>query len=97
MKNENLMKLLAAIGGAVALLEAIIGIGDKRLDISKIIPIVIAIILAVIVLLTIISPEKYIPLKWMVYVILGIVMIIFGSLTGGILVLVAGFVGYTER
>jgi len=97
MKNENIIKLLAATGGAVTLIEAIIGIGEKRLDISKIIPIVVAIILAIIVLITIISPEKYISLKWMVYAILGIAMIIYGSLTGGILVLIAGFVGYTER
>ena len=42
-------------------------------------------------------PEKYIPIKWMVYVVLGITMIAYSSLVGGILVLVAGFVGYTER
>ena len=39
----------------------------------------------------------HIPIKWMVYVVLGITMITYSSLVGGVLVLVAGFVGYTER
>ena len=97
MRNESIMKLLAAIGGAIALIEAIVGFEEKRLDNSKIISIIIAIILAAIVLLIMIAPEKHIPIKWMVYVVLGITMIAYSSLVGGILVLVAGFVGYTER
>jgi hypothetical protein len=36
-------------------------------------------------------------MNWLLFVGLGIVIIIFSSLAGGILILVAGFIGYTER
>lgn len=97
MTNENIMRLLAALGGVVALIEAIMVIGEKNLDNTKIISLIIAITLAVLALVTVLTPEKHVPYKWMIFVVLGIVMIAYSSLTGGILVLVAGFVGYTER
>ncbi len=97
MRNEDLMRLLAALGGVIALIEAILGFGDKRLENVKVITLVIGIILAVIILLSVISPNKPIPMNWIVYVVLGVVMIVYTSTIGGILVLIAGFVGYTER
>jgi hypothetical protein len=97
MRNEDLMRLLAGLGGLITLIEAIIGFGDKRLENVKVITLVIGIILAVIILLSVISPNKPIPMNWIIYVVLGIVMIIYISTIGGILVLIAGFVGYTER
>ncbi|MCK4687169.1 MAG: hypothetical protein KAT66_03505 [Candidatus Lokiarchaeota archaeon] len=97
MRNEDLMRLLAALGGVLALIEAILDFGDKRLENVKVITLVIGIILAVIILLSVISPNKPIPMNWIVYVVLGVVMIVYTSTIGGILVLIAGFVGYTER
>ncbi len=97
MRIEDLMRLLAALGGVIALIEAILGFGDKRLENVKVIILVIGIILAVIILLSIISPNKPIPMNWIVYVVLGVVMIVYTSTIGGILVLIAGFVGYTEK
>ncbi|MFX0043528.1 MAG: hypothetical protein ACFE8L_11505 [Candidatus Hodarchaeota archaeon] len=97
MRNEDLMRLLAGLGGVITLIEAILGFGDKRLENVKVITLVIGIILAVIILLSVISPNKPIPMNWIIYVVLGIVMIIYISTIGGILVLIAGFVGYTER
>ncbi len=96
MRNEDLMRLLAALGGVIALIEAILGFGDKRLENVKVITLVIGIILAVIILLSVISPNKPIPMNWIGYVVLGVVMIVYTSTIGGILVLIAGFVGYTE-
>jgi len=96
MRNEDLMRLLAALGGVIALIEAILGFGDKRLENVKVITLVIGIILAMIILLSVISPNKPIPMNWIVYVVLGVVMIVYTSTIGGILVLIAGFVGYTE-
>lgn len=97
MRNEDLMRLLAALGGVLALIEAILDFGDKKLENVKVITLVIGIILAVIILLSVISPNKPIPMNWIVYVVLGVVMIVYTSTIGGILVLIAGFVGYTER
>ena len=97
LHNEDLMKLLAVLGGVIGLIEAILGFDDRNLDTTRIILLVISIILAVIILLSIIVPHKFVELNWIICVVIGIVMIIYTSLIGGILVLIAGFVGYTER
>ncbi|KKM67451.1 hypothetical protein LCGC14_1470980 [marine sediment metagenome] len=97
MRNEELMKLLAALGGVFALIEVILGLEGKKLDNIDVTSFVIALILAIIVLASVISPDKPIPLNWMIFVIIGIIMIVYSSLIGGVLVLLAGFVGYTER
>ena len=97
MRNEELMKLLAVLGAAISLIEAILGFDDKNLDASRIIILVLSIVLAVIILLSVIIPHKFVELNWIICVVIGIVMIIYTSLIGGILVLIAGFVGYTER
>ncbi|MBA7682575.1 hypothetical protein ES703_90927 [subsurface metagenome] len=97
MQNQDIMKLLAGLGGIISLIDALLGFDDKNLDSSKIILLVLSIILAAIVLLSIIIPHKFVELNWIICVVIGIIMIIYTSLVGGILVLVAGFVGYTER
>jgi uncharacterized membrane protein YccC len=97
MQNEDIMKLLAALGSIISLIEAILGFDDRNLDASKIILLVLAIVLAAIILVSIIVPHKFVNLNWIICVVIGIVMIVYTSLVGGILVLVAGFVGYTER
>ncbi|MFX0058649.1 MAG: hypothetical protein ACFE85_14595 [Candidatus Hodarchaeota archaeon] len=97
MRNEDLMRLLAGIGGGVALIEAILGFNERNLDSTRIITVVIGIVLAVLVLLAVIRPDNPVPLNWILLVVIGIIMIIFSSLAGGILTLVAGFIGYTEK
>jgi len=97
MREEDLMRLLAGIGGAITLIETILGVNERNIDTSRVILIVISIILAVIVLLSVIRPGNPVPMNWLLFVGLGIVLIIFSSLAGGILILVAGFIGYTER
>ncbi|MBA7583330.1 MAG: hypothetical protein CEE42_15060 [Promethearchaeota archaeon Loki_b31] len=97
MREEDLMKLLAGIGGVITLIETLLGFNEKNIDTSKVILIVISIILAVIVLLSVIRPGNPVPMNWLLFVGVGIVLIIFSSLAGGILILVAGFIGYTER
>ena len=97
MKEVDIMRLLAGIGGAITLIETILGINERNVDTSKIISIVISIVLAVIVILSVIRPGNPVPMNWLLYVGLGIVIIIFSSLAGGILILVAGFIGYTVK
>ncbi len=91
------MRLLAGIGGAITLIETIFGINDRNVDPSKVISIVVSIVLAVIILLSVLRPSDPVPMNWLLYIGLGIVILIFSSLAGGILILVAGFIGYTER
>ena len=97
MREEDLMRLLAGIGGAITLIETILGINERNVDSSRVISIVISIILAVIILLSVIRPGDPVPMNWLLLVGLSIVIIIFSSLAGGILILVAGFIGYAEK
>jgi len=97
MREEELMRLLAGIGGAITLIETILGINERNVDSSRVISIVISIILAVLVLLSVARPGNPVPMNWLLFVGIGIVIIIFSSLVGGILVLVAGFIGYAEK
>ena len=97
MREEDLMRLLAGIGGAITLIETILGINERNVDMSKVILIITSIILAVIVLLSVIRPGNPVPMNWLLFVGLGIVIIIFSSLAGGILILVAGFIGYSKK
>jgi len=90
MREEDLIRLLAGIGGAITLIETILGFNERNVDVSKVISIVISIILSVIVLLSVLRPGNPVPMNWLLYVGLGIVIIIFSSLAGGILILVAG-------
>ena len=97
MREEDLMRLLGGLGGAITLIETILGINERNVDTSHVISIIVAITLAVIILLSVIRPGDPVPMNWLLFVGLGIIIIIFSSLAGGILILVAGFIGYTER
>ena len=97
MREEDLMRLLAGIGGAITLIETILGINERNVDTSKVILIITSIILAVIVLLSVTRPGNPVPINWLLFVGLGIVIIIFSSLASGILILVAGFIGYSKK
>jgi hypothetical protein len=97
MQNEDIMKLLAVLGAVIAVIEGILGFDNRNLGATQVILLVLSIILATIILLSVIIPHKFIELNWIICVIIGIVMIIYTSLIGGVLILLAGFVGYTER
>ncbi len=97
MRNEELMKLLAVLGGVIAIIEAILGFNERNIESTRIILLVISIILGAIIFLSVIIPHKFVELNWIICVVIGILMIIYTSQIGGILILIAGFVGYTER
>ena len=97
MRELELMRLLAGLGGVITLIETLLGVNASHFDTSKAMIIVISIVLAVIILLSVLRPGNPVPMNWLLFVGLGIIIIIFSSLAGGILILVAGFIGYTEK
>jgi hypothetical protein len=97
MREEDLMRLLAGIGGVITLIETSLGFNERNYDTSKVILLIVSIILAIIILLSVLRPGNPVPMNWLLFVGLGIIIIIFSSLAGGILILVAGFIGYTEK
>ncbi|GAJ17094.1 unnamed protein product, partial [marine sediment metagenome] len=68
MREEDLMKLLAGIGGAIVLIETILGFNERNVDTSKVMLVVISIILSVIVLLSVLRPGNPVPMNWLLFV-----------------------------
>jgi hypothetical protein len=97
MREEDLMRLLGGLGGVITLIETIISFNGRRIDYSYVILLVVSIVLSVVILLSVIKPGDPIPLNWLLFVGIGIITIIFSSLAGGILTLIAGFIGYTNK
>ncbi|NHJ21550.1 MAG: hypothetical protein EAX91_11445 [Candidatus Lokiarchaeota archaeon] len=97
MREEDLMRLLGGLGGVITLIETIISFNVRRVDYSYVILLVVSIVLSVVILLSVIKPGDPIPLNWLLFVGIGIITIIFSSLAGGILTLIAGFIGYTDK
>lgn len=97
MREEDLMRLLGGLGGLITLIETIISLNVRMIDYSHVILLVVSIVLSVVILLSVIKPGDPIPLNWLLFVGIGIITIIFSSLAGGILTLIAGFIGYTDK
>ena len=90
---EDFVKLLAILGGIIAIIEAIFslfGRSVQRYYNLGWIAAIIAIIFGILVLFSVFKPDNPIPYNWIYLIVFGIVIIICGSLIGGILVLIAG-------
>ena len=90
---EDLVKLLAILGGIITIIEAILFFGGR--SVQKYyhlgwIAAIIAIIFGILVLFSVFKPDNPIPYNWIYLIVFGIVIIVCGSLIGGILVLIAG-------
>ena len=90
---EDIVKLLALLGGIITIIEAIFslfGRSVQRYYNLGWIAAIIAIIYGILVLFSVFKPDNPIPYNWIYLIVFGIVIIICGSLIGGILVLIAG-------
>ncbi len=100
-KRYDVMKILAIIGGILALLESILSLVGRAFTVlihpaGMIVSAIVGIILGLVVILACVKPENPIPFNAILFLILGILIIIFSSLIGGILVLVAGILGLVD-
>ena len=90
---EDAVKLLAILGGIIAIIEAIFSLfgrsAQKYYNLGWI-GAIIAIIFGILVLFSVFKPDNPIPYNWIYLIVFGIVIIVCGSLIGGILVLIAG-------
>ena len=90
---EDIVRLLAILGGIIAIIEAIItviGVRIYRTFYYHWILGIFALIFAILVLLATFRPDNPIPYHWIILIIFGILLIVCGSLIGGVLVLVGG-------
>lgn len=95
------MKILALIGGILALLESILSLAGASFSVfigigGYIVAAIIGIILGLVVILACVKPENPIPFNAVLFLLLGILIIVFSSLIGGILVLIAGILGLVK-
>lgn len=90
-KSDKVMCFVAIVGGIVALVESLLHmIGFLEFWSFGIIYEIIALVLALLAILLGIKPIHYTPTFLTVF---GILIIIFGSWIGGIIVLLAGILG----
>ncbi|MBY8981938.1 MAG: hypothetical protein KGD57_03255 [Candidatus Lokiarchaeota archaeon] len=93
--TEKIIYVLALVGSIIAIFEAAIGLA--RIDISNLdssfVFHIVAIIIALLALLSIVKPDDPIPYNWIVLFIFSILLIIFRSFAGGIIMLVASILG----
>ena len=90
---EDLVKLLAILGGIITIIEAIfslVGRSVQKYYNFGCVAAIIAIIFGILVLFSVFKPDNPIPYNWIYLIVFGIVIIVCGSLIGGILVLIAG-------
>ncbi|MFO8018207.1 MAG: hypothetical protein R6U96_06190 [Promethearchaeia archaeon] len=93
MDENDIAKILIIIGGLVGLIEAIMALVGNPLVSGGwlgvgIISQIIALIISAAILFSCFRPGDPIPYSAIVELILGILLIIFGSLIGGILVII---------
>jgi len=99
-KYDQIMKILAILGGIIALIDALLSFFGSSFSSGYwghqfSIPFaIIAIILAILVILSVVQPGKPLPFTGIVLLIMGILIIIFGSWIGGVLVIIAGILGF---
>ena len=95
MENDRIMYWLALIGAIIGIIQAVIGFFWAGW--LGVIGSILALIIALIILLATLKPDNPIPFSGLVLLILGILLLIFGSFIGGILVIVAGIIGLVTK
>jgi hypothetical protein len=94
-KFEQIMKILTIIGGIVAIIEGIWQFFAPAWVAFWHVPYLNAIVLLILGILALLTglKGKPIPFTWVMLLILGILILIFGSLLGGVLLIIAAILG----
>ncbi len=104
-KNGQLMKLLTILGAIVGLLTLILGLMnienyafvDPLRTLDKVVVFIIGLVIVVLTFLVGLKPNNPIPFHWIVLLILGILLIVFGAgIWAGVLLILAFLIGLIE-
>lgn len=96
MENKEIVRILVIIGGLIGFLQAILSFGNWGLGFwgpmaaANILLSIFGIIIAILVLLSVFRPGDPIPYNAVLLILFGVLMTLFNSWVGGILVLIAG-------
>jgi hypothetical protein len=104
-KNYQLMKLLTILGAIVGLITLILGLAgienygyvNALVALDSIVNFIIGLVIVVLTFLVGLKPDNPIPFHWIVLLILGILLIVFGAgIWAGILLIIAFLIGLIE-
>jgi len=104
-KNGQLMKLLTILGAIVGLVTLILGLAkienyafiDPLLTFNDVVVFIIGLVIVVLTFLVGLKPNDPIPFHWIVLLILGILLIVFGAgIWAGVLLIIAFLIGLIE-
>lgn len=105
-KNQKLMKFLTIIGailglvGVISIFASLAGLGFFPSPIpyvvNAVVSAIVGLIIVVLTFLCALKPDEPLPFNWIVLLILAILLIIFASLWGGLVVLIAALIGLIE-
>ena len=104
-KNEQLMKLLTILGAIVGLITLILGLAgienyayvNALVTLDAIFTFIIGLVIVVLTFLVGLKPDNPIPFHWIVLLILGILLIVFGAgIWAGVLLIIAFLIGLIE-
>ncbi len=104
-KNEQLMKFLTIIGAVVGLFTLIFGLaGLKNYGFinpnfvgNAILNFIVGLVIVVLTFLVGLKPNSPLPFHWLVLLILGVLLVIFGAgIWACVLLIIAGLIGLIE-
>ncbi|MFW9821290.1 MAG: hypothetical protein ACFFE4_00050 [Candidatus Thorarchaeota archaeon] len=104
-KNEQIMKFLTILGAIVGLITLILGLArienygfiDPLVTFNEVVVFIIGLVIVVLTFLAGLRPNNPIPFHWIVLLILGILLIVFGAgIWAGVLLIIAFLIGLIE-
>jgi hydrogenase/urease accessory protein HupE len=103
-KNEGIMKVLTILGGVVGLLTCILSLAgynyaffDPLTTLDRVIKLIIGIVVSIITIWAGLKPRNPIPFHWVMLIILGVLLIVFGAgVWACVLVIIAALIGIVE-
>ena len=104
-KNEGIMKLLTVLGAVVGLITLILGLArienygfiDPVFGLDVVLNFIVGLIIVVLTFLVALKPNKPLPFHWLVLLILGILLVLFGAgIWACVLVIIAALIGLIE-
>ena len=104
-KNEGIMKLLTVLGAVVGLITLILGLArienygfiDPVFGLDVVLNFIVGLVIVVLTFLVALKPNKPLPFHWLVLLILGILLVLFGAgIWACVLVIIAALIGLIE-
>ena len=100
-EHNDLIKLLTILGGLLGLASAILVLTNYDLPATysafdRVVSAIVGIVIAVLTLVCAMKPDDLLPWHWLTLFVLGILLVVFSGLWGGVLVIIAALIGLID-